>query len=194
MTDRDQLAERGRSLEDDYFRKKDQELIERLREAARADRARAETERARAEMAQQTGIGDPELLRDLEARGFTPDTVRLLPLVPAVQVAWAEGGVSAAERDLIVELARSRGVTEGSAADQQLAEWLSARPSDRLFAEATRLIRVVLEAGTSELTPDELVKHYEAVAAASGGVLGMARVSPEERRLLTHLADGLRTR
>jgi hypothetical protein len=186
--------ERGRSLEDDYFRKRDQELTERLRSAAAADRARAETEQVRTEMGQRTGISDPELLRDLVARGFTPDTVVLLPLVPAVQMAWAEGGVSGAERDLIVKLARSRGVVEGSAADQLLAGWLSARPGDQVFAQATRLIRAMLAAGTYDLTPDELVQHYESIAAASGGVLGMARISAEERRLLTQLADGLRGR
>jgi hypothetical protein len=38
MTDRDRLAERGRSLEDDYFRTRDQELIEKMRGAAAADR------------------------------------------------------------------------------------------------------------------------------------------------------------
>lgn len=194
MTEKDHLSDRGRSLEDDYFRKKDQELIERLRSAALADRAQAETERTRAEMQQISGISDPELLRELEARGFTPETVMLLPLVPAVQMAWAEGGVSVAERDLIVKLARSRGVSEGSAADQMLSGWLSARPGDQVFAQATRLIRAMLEGGTDDVKPDELVKQYESVAAASGGVLGMARISPEERRLLTQLADGLRTR
>ena len=114
VTDRDHLSDRGRSLEDDYFRKKDQELIERLRSAALADQARAETEQTRAEMQQMTGISDPELLCDLEAQGFTPETVMLLPLVPAVQMAWAERGVSAAERDLIVKLARSRGSSKGA--------------------------------------------------------------------------------
>lgn len=163
MTGRDHIAERGRSLEDDYFRKKDQELIERLRSAALADRARAEADQARAEMEQKSGISDLELLRDLEARGFTPETVMLLPLVPAVQVAWAEGGVSAAERDLIVMLARNRGVAEGSDADQMLAGWLSNRPGDEVFSQATRLIRAMLEAGTNDLKPDELVKNYELV-------------------------------
>ena len=91
MTDKDRLAERGRALEDDYFRKRDQELIEKMRRTAAA-------EQARAELGQRVGLTDPALLGQLEALDFTPDTVVLLPLVPAVQMAWAEGGVSAAER------------------------------------------------------------------------------------------------
>jgi hypothetical protein len=188
MTDKDLLAERGRSLEDDYFRKQDLQLIEKLRSAAAA-------EQARAEMGRRVGLTDPDLLRQLEALGFTPDTVVLLPLVPAVQVAWAEGGVSAAERDLLVQLARRRGVEAGSAADRTLAEWLAARPAEPVFAHAPRLIRAMLAApGAHDLTADELIGHCEAIAAASGGRLGRNRISAAERQLLTALADELKAR
>ena len=188
MADKDSLAERGRSLEDDYFRKQDLELIEKMRRTAAA-------EQARAELGQRVGLTDPELLRQLEELDFTPDTVVLLPLVPAVQLAWAEGGVSAAERDLLVQLARRRGVEEGSAADRTLAQWLAARPSAEVFAHATRLIRAMLAApGALDLTAAELVAHCEAIAAASGGLLGRNRVSAEERRLLSALADELQAR
>ena len=80
------------------------------------------------------------------ARVSPPRPSILLPLVPIVQVAWAEGGVSDAERHLIVKLARARGITEGSAADRQLAEWLDRRPADHVFVYATRLIRAMLDA------------------------------------------------
>jgi hypothetical protein len=198
MADKDRFTERARSQEDDYFRKKDQELIEKMRSAAAADRARAEKGQARADMGQKVGITDPELLLELEARGFTPDTVVLLPLVPAVQMAWADRSVSPAERDLIVKLARSRGIEAGSAADRMLAEWLAARPSAHVFAQATRLIRAMLASpdspGAHDLTADDLVKHCESIAAASGGMLGRNRVSAEERQLLTALADELKAR
>ena len=107
MTDKDRLAERGRALEDDYFRKRDQELVEKMRRAAAA-------EQGRAELGQRVGLTDPALLGQLEALGFTPETVVLLPLVPAVQMAWAEGGVSAAERELLVQLARRRASRPGA--------------------------------------------------------------------------------
>ena len=61
------------------------------------------------------------MLRELQVLGFTPETVALLPLVPLVQMAWAEGGVSDAERRLILQFARTRGIEEGSGADRQLA-------------------------------------------------------------------------
>jgi hypothetical protein len=195
MTDKDRIAERGRSLEDDYFRKKDQELIEQMRRAAAAEQGAAAVDQARAEMGEKVGITDPEMLQELDALGFTPDTIVLLPLVPAVQIAWAEGSVTAAERDLIVKLARSRGIEEGSDADRKLAEWLDARPSELVFANATRLIRAMLASPEAQdLTADDLVKHCESIAAASGGILGMNRISSRERQLLAALAGELKTR
>jgi hypothetical protein len=188
MPDNDAIRERGRSLEEDYFRKKDKELIERMRRAATA-------ENARRDLGAKAGITDPELLQELEALGFTPDTVALLPLVPVIETAWAEGGVSEAERKLVINLARSRGITEGSAADRQLATWLDRRPDAQVFARAMRLVRAMLasqgqEAGT--LTADELVKYCESIAAASGGLFGINRVSAEERALLATIAKALK--
>lgn len=189
MTEKDIFAERGRSLEEEYFRKKDRELIEKMRRTAAATDARAE-------MGKKTGLTDPEMLKELEALGFTPETVVLLPLVPVVQVAWAEGGVTPAERGLIVKLARARGIEEGSAADRQLSGWLDRRPAEQVFTHATRLIRAMLEApGHGDLSTDDLVKYCESIANASGGILGViGRVSAEERQLLATLASQLKGR
>lgn len=186
--DQDSIRERGRSLEEDYFRKKDQELVEKMRRAAAA-------EAARQDLSAKSGLQDPDLLRELEELGFTPDTVSLLPIVPVLQVAWAEGGVSAEERGLVLQFARSRGVAEGSPADRQLAAWLSHRPDPQVFERASRLLRAVLAApGQSEerLTADDLVKYCENVAAASGGLFGIRRISAEERQILTAIAADLK--
>ena len=115
--------------------------------------------------------------------GFSLDTVVLLPLVPIIQMTWAEGGITKAERELLVRLARSRGSEEGSAADRQLTEWMANRPADAVFAGALRLIRAVLDSGVkdaADFTGDDLVKSCEDIAAASGGILGFGRVSAEE--------------
>lgn len=188
MADKDSFTERGRALEDEYFRNKDKELIEKMR------RANAAVE-ARGALGTATGLTDPGMLQELEALGFTPETVGLLPLVPVVQMAWAEGGVTSAERSLILTLARARGIQEGGAADRQLSGWLDRRPGEHVFTQATRLIRAMLAApGHGDLTAEDLVKHCEAIAAASGGILGINRVSAEERQLLATLAAALKGR
>jgi hypothetical protein len=187
MVDKDIIHERGRSLEDDYFRKKDRELVEKLQRAAEAETARADISKA-------TGLSDPALADELLALGFTGETVALLPIVPIVQVAWAEGGVSAAERDLIVKFARGRGIAAGSAADTQLSAWMSARPSEEVFTRAGRLIRAMLDSGGAGLNADDLVAYCESIASASGGVFGIGKISGEERALLAKLASDLKGR
>ena len=186
----DQLAKRGRTLEEEYFRRKDRELIEKLRQTSAA-------EQARDELGRQTGLHDPALLQELEELGFTPDTVALLPLIPVLEMAWAEGGVTSSERTLILRLARSRGIGEGSPADRQLQQWIAARPDPHVFERARRLIAAMVVSGGSApaaVTADDLVAQCEQIAAASGGVFGIGRVSAEERALLSSLAADLRTR
>ena len=120
---------------------------------------------------------------------------RLFAIVPVVQVAWAEGGVSPAERRLIVELARSRGIESGSPADQQLTAWLDRRPPASVFERATRLIRAMLDqhgAAAMDLSADGLIKYAESIASASGGMLGIGRISAEERKILENLASKLK--
>lgn len=188
--DDDALGGRKRKLEEEYFRKQDQDLIDKMRRAAA-------TARERQELEAKTGLHDPELLNDLQALGFTPETVALLPLIPLVQTAWAEGGVSPAERTLIVDFARRRGIQSGTVADGILAEWLTDRPSPDVFRRADRLIGAVLAAGSgasADLTPDDLVKYCEGIAAASGGILGIGRISAEERAAISQIAAQLKTR
>jgi hypothetical protein len=99
------------------------------------------------------------------------------------------------ERELIVRFARSRGIAEGSAADQQLTSWLANRPSEAMFARAGRLIRAVLDSGSdSGLNADDLVAYAEKIASASGGVFGIGKISSEERALLSGLAADLKGR
>jgi hypothetical protein len=188
MTEDNPLADRGRALEEDYFRKKDRELIEKMRAVDAAAKARKD-------LGASTGLSDPALLDELQALGFTPETVPLLPLIPLVRVAWAEGGVSAQERKMLVDLARARGITAGSGADRQLADWLDRQPSEAVFTRAMRLISAVLSgqsANTASLSAEDLVKYCEEIAAASGGLLGIGKVSSEERKLLASIAAELK--
>jgi len=187
VTDDDVLAKHKRKLEEQYFRTENRELIDRMKRVAAADREDRELDA-------KTGLHDPELLREIHYLGFTAETVGLLPLVPLLQVAWARRGISRAERRLIVELARTRGIEDGSAADRELSEWLRHRPPDAVFAQAMHLIRAMLAAHSEEthdLTAVDLVQYCEKVAEASGGILGFARVSVEERYVLGRIAAAL---
>jgi hypothetical protein len=157
-------------------------------------RRAAEEEQTRKDLSSKTGLQDPDLLRELEVLGFTPETVSLLPLVPVVKVAWAEGGITEAERALLIQFARARGIAEGSVADRTLAGWLDQPPSPQVVERAMRLVRAMLATPASEgaLTADDLVKYCERIASASGGIFGINKISAEERTLLAAIARDLK--
>jgi hypothetical protein len=181
------LSSRKRANEEDYFQKRDRELIEKLKK-------QAEAQQQLRELGERVGITDPEVSRELADLGFTPDTVKLLPLVPVLEMAWAEGGVTPEERKMVVDVARARGVDEGSAADRQLVEWLDRRPDESVFRRAGRLIGALLSDGRFNITPDDIIKYSEAIADASGGLFGIRRVSAEERATLGRIASEIKSR
>jgi hypothetical protein len=190
VSNNDGITDDVRKREEEYFRRKDRELLERMRQSA-ADAA------TRKSIEDATGIHDPEQIQELQALGFTPETLPLLPLIPVLQVAWAEGGVSAAERTMIIDLARSRDIAAGSAADAQLQEWLEEKPSDATFRKASRLIAAMLDhpAGAEmQVSADDLMKYCEQIAHASGGLFGIGKVSAGEKAALQQIAAQLKAR
>ena len=187
VTDKDAFAERGRTLEEDYFRRREQEVIEKMRRGAAADAQRRQ-------LGEKAGVADAGVLQDLQELGYTPETVMLLHLVPLIQTAWAEGSVSNQERDLIVQAARSRGIDAGSAADRQLTLWLTERPSDELFDKTLRAIRAILESRSPEeraASERDLLSLCTAIASASGGIFGLHAVSDDERQILARISQVL---
>jgi hypothetical protein len=177
-----------RPHEEDYFQKKDRELIEKMRQQAKAQKELRE-------LGERIGVTDPDISRELAEMGFTPETVRLLPLMPILEMAWAEGGVTPNERKMVVDLARARAIEEGSEADRQLTEWLDRRPSETIFRRAGRLISALFAAGGRfDISPDDILKYSEAIAEASGGLLGFGRVSSEERATLERITTEIKGR
>ena len=65
VTDRDAFAERGRSLEEEYFHRKEREVIDKMR-------VRAAAEEQRRLLGEKVGVADAEVLRDLQDLGYTP--------------------------------------------------------------------------------------------------------------------------
>jgi hypothetical protein len=192
--DKDRLKERGRSLEEEYVRKQEAKLVEKLRERARL-------EDIAAALAQKLQVDNPELLRRIMELGVTLDTGAAFLLAPLVQVAWAEGSVTERERDTVLRLGSERGVEKESAPHAALQEWLRVRPSDEFFDTAVEAIK----AGLAVLSPEERAERVKRivdacgqVAGASGGLsklLGFGTgISGEEESVLDSIASTLRAR
>lgn len=175
------LRDRGRSLEDEFFRREDQRLMQRLSEL------RA-TEATREALRSASGITEPAILAQLMELGIRAETVAALSIVPLVEVAWADGALDAKERRAVVERA---GVPRDSAAGVLLEAWLDRRPDPRLLVAWTHLVQAMSERlgpdGAARLKTD-LLERARAVAAAAGGLLGVgSRISAPEAAMLVRL-------
>jgi hypothetical protein len=103
MPDKGFLSDLKRAREEEYFRKKEQALEEE-------NRQRALREAEKRELGTVIGISEEHLLTELLESGFTVETIRLLYLIPALEVAWVGGSVSDSENACMVEFARVQGV------------------------------------------------------------------------------------
>jgi hypothetical protein len=180
-------SDQRRAQEDEYFRRRDQELLER-------QGRRAEAEAERRLIAQAIGLNDDAVVVDLQLVGYRSDTIVLLELAPPVQVAWADGSVSTRERELLWKIAAREHVAQGSPAHDQLGLWIAQRPSTDLFEASLRALSDIL----NSLQPDaqaslrrKLIDDCTAMAGASGGFLGWSHVSNDERHVIKRIAKEL---
>jgi len=117
--------------------------------------------------------------------------VTILHLVPLVQVAWSDGGVTEAERTKVHEVAALRGVTPGTPGYLMLEKLLDKRPPDRAFDVCWRVIRAMFTAWPEEkrrACEVSLPAYAAAVASVSGGLLGFRAISADERTVLQRVA------
>ena len=190
MADRDLWDERRRTYESEYFQRRERELLEKMRERGRR-------ERAQQELAEPVGVSDDEILSALHDLGYTRETVTLLHLVPLLHVAWIDGSVSSAERAGILEAAKLRGVEESSPAYRQLVGWLDKNPGIGFFEDTLRLIGnllVIMPESESTKHKQDLLSYSNAIARASGGILGLGnKVSSAEQEALDRIAREIST-
>jgi hypothetical protein len=182
------LGDRGRALEDEFFRKEDQRLMTRLRELR--DRTAS-----REALAKASGIKNEAVLDKLLELGVRPETVAALALVPLAEVAWADGSLDERERRLVLERAEKSGIAPGSSDYALLESWLERRPEPKLLSAWTQMVRGLRE----HLTPEQvealragLIERAQAIAGASGGFLGVGKVSGAEADMIRQLESAFR--
>lgn len=169
-------------LENAYFAEKDRERRQALREkleAAAKDKAIAEALHT-----------DDDVLADrIRVLGFDGDSARVFDLLPLIHVSWADGKIQEDERALIFAVLEKRGIALGSEACHMVEMLLEKRPSDTYLEESLHVLRALKKKQGD--SGDDIVALSEAVAHASGGLLGLGSVSKPERDLLQHIADVL---
>src|SRR5262245_48837513 len=117
----DPFEERRKTLEEAFFKERDQQLIKKLR-------GELESFEERNKIAHVSGIIDEHVLSDLVKAGVRAESVLAMRLVPMVEVAWCDGVVPPEERAAVLNAAASIDIHPGSATYEVLEKWLHERP------------------------------------------------------------------
>lgn len=178
------LEDRRKSLEEEFFRKEN----ERQREALRA---RQDREQRKAELG-AAGITDQTLVEQLLDLGLGAGDVVALELVPLIAVAWADGAIDDKERAAVLRAAHEAGLRDGDPGEALLQRWLATQPPASLVETWAGYVGELCATMTPESRRefrDELLGRTQAIARAAGGFLGMATVSPAEKKVIDRLSQ-----
>ena len=192
MTDRSEFLDaRRRSLEDEFFRRRDEALAKKYREMQQLSVTREALGTA-------SGIKSQKVLDKLVELGIHAETVAALSIAPLVAVAWADGKLDDRERAAVLKGATESGIAPGSTGYELLERWLGQPPDANLRTAWLSLVEGIVEsmspAEVSELRAS-LLDRARAVATASGGFLGLgSKISAAEESILQKLEAGFQKR
>ena len=177
-------SEVSRKLEDAFFLKEDQKLIEKYKQMKKM-------EETKQRLAEVSGIQDEAILKKLVELKIHAETVASLALVPLVEVAWADGDVDEKEKAAILKTVVKAGVSKGGVEHQLIERWLSHKPDPSLLEAWVHYIQGLSSQCTAaeiKELKNELLGHARLVADATGGFLGLGnRISDAEQSVLRKL-------
>lgn len=179
------LGNRRRALEESFFARQNNELLEQLRSQSAA-------EELKKQLSEVSGIEDSETLQQMADADIQPETFAAVSLIPVVAVAWADGTIDEKERTAILSAATDQGLDDTGPAQQLLQDWLTTQPADDLLATWKEYIQAFCETVSTEARNNlqsQVMGRAESIASATGGILGLGnKVSASEQTILDELA------
>ena len=181
------LEGRRKALEDAFFQRQDEELLEKLRARNLHDQ---EADR----IAEEYGIQDRAVLDALVDLGIQSETVPALALTPSIAMAWVDGKVTGWESWEIHEQAKSLGFEPESAPYAMLTAWLKEAPPPELLQTwityAQELVSRLPKWERGRFV-EHLLDAARAVAQASREGALEPLISEKEQALLTEIESAL---
>jgi hypothetical protein len=177
------LRNAGKALEDSFFARENERLLKKLRETH-------EFMERRQALKEAINLDEDEVIDALLKLDVKPETVAALSVVPLVQVAWADGKIQPEERQAILEAAEERGIVIGTPCHDLLESWLAARPGPELMSTWKRYAKELhdnLDPAANDELKFRLIDRARAIAQASGGIMGILKVSKEEEAVINEL-------
>ena len=177
------IEARGKSLEEAFFSKQNQDLINKLH-------AKKAAEESKDNLRASTGIKNDSVLDNLVSSGVSVSTMTALTMVPLVTVAWADGQMEEKERKAVIKAAHEQGITDGSDASLLLDQWLSTKPNNMLFKtwkDYVSALKEIMPAAAFEALKGQVVSCANSVADSAGGILGIASISNVEKQAISSI-------
>lgn len=177
------FEERRRGLEEAFFAKQNNSLLEKIRKDK-------EKEQNKIELKNLTGFKNDELIEKIASSNVTTASFAALSLFPLVKLAWVDKYVSAEEKEAVLNAAKREGIDESSPSYTLLESWLQKEPCNDLF-EAWK---AYIEALKTELSyrdyldvSNEITALLEDVASHTRKILGLSFIAHHENQTLKEI-------
>lgn len=181
----DHLEDRGNLMESLFFKRRDQELLQKIRD----ERANKEL---RFQLTAASGLDDAETIDALIDAGITADSLTAVAMIPLVAVAWADRQMDDAEKAAILQAADDSGIEKGGSSYELLNAWLGERPDSELLEAWKSYVGAVkqhTDATNVVQLKSTVMGKAKQIAEATGGILGFGnKTSEAEQKILDELS------
>jgi hypothetical protein len=183
----DIFRKREMYLEEEYFRKKEFELLEKLKGVFHKQQDKEALRKA-------SGVTDEALLDRMVEINAHGEGLAAFQLYPLIELAWADGDLSQTEAKSVLRAGEEQGLRPGTKAYTMLEQRLHEGPNP----EARKIWFLYAEQMRKHLTPSELEKvrndlleRARAVVAATGHLERLLIDIGGERKVLAAIEKAL---
>ena len=176
---------RRQTLEDMFFYEQDRRILEQREKLQ-------QMQQTKASLARVSGIDDDALLEKLIGLNIRPETLATLIGIPLIEVAWADGEMDEKERKKLFEYAEKAGLRQKGLDPKVMTAWLKQKPDPALLTAWTHYIQTLckeLSADEREALRNEVMADARSIAESAGGILGLGKISAEEKAMLKTLEE-----
>src|SRR5437773_9157078 len=184
---KDIFQKREMYLEGEYFRKKEFELLEKLKAVVQKKVDKESIRKA-------TGVANEQILDRLVAAQLNGELMNAFQLYPLVEIAWADGDLSESEAKSVLAAGEKQGIRPGTRPFRMLEYRLHKGPDPELrkiwFLYAEELKKVL---STRELKTfrDDLLERARGIVAATGHLERLLIDVGGERKVLAAIEKAL---
>lgn len=176
------LTHNAAALEDLFFAKRDALLLKKKKEEA-------SLEERKKSLRENTKFST-ETIDELVSLGIDHNTLKIVCLIPLLQVAWADGYIDRKETESILRAAHAEGIEDDSAEIELLELWLQEKPDQSLFQAWRDLTADSIKNLANEdvqILKTQVLKISRKVAEAAGGFLGFGSISDVEQAVINEI-------